>query len=728
VKLARRPKESLEDGLAIRIVAAAAVEVALAAVAAQHVLDPGIALGALLLAPVGYAYSFLTRTRSKLVTKLLISAVLLAVLGGFLKSVGGATTVDAARVPLAALFVWVQVLHSFDVPRRRDLAFSVVSSLILMAEAGSLSLDSGLLLFLVPWAVLAGVWLYLSSRPAPERDRLAATISHVPPDRGRERVMVLRSVVGAGVSVALLAATLFLVLPRLPASLAATPPFSLRHPSVVPGFAGQVANPGLPTDPGTGVANFSPTGYPGFGEGMDLRSRGRLSDRVVFRVRSPQASLYRTQAYDTFDGTTWRASDTTTEPLSAGPDGGQLQVPPPPDAREGWVAARRIVQTFTIESAQPNVLFLAPWAHEIYFPAGGLRVDAFGSVRSPIVLDQGLVYSVISDVPNIGPSSLAALPPIGPGQARSHAAALQLPQDLPGRDGALARRITAGSVNEAQRVLAVQAWLRTNTVYDLSIPPEPPGVDAVDHFLFETRRGFCEHVASAMVVLLREARVPARVVVGFGPGERNPFTGYWDVRESDAHAWVEVWYPRVGWVQYDPTFGVPPAEPGLGSRFVLGDALKAAERYLREHMPPWAAEAGGAVRHGVGVVARHGRVAGLALLLVALVVIGVRRRPGRRWAFGRPRAPANAGAAAAFAALERALAPMGHVRPLSATPSEFLLDVASDHGLDPDVAAEAEVVVRAFERERFSRSAPGPDELGRAAEAAEHVRRLVSAR
>ena len=68
-----------------------------------------------------------------------------------------------------------------------------------------------------------------------------------------------------------------------------------------------------------------------------------------------------------------------------------------------------------------------------------------------------------------------------------------------------------------------------------------------------------------MAVLLRADGIPTRIVTGYGPGERNPFTGYYEVRSSDAHAWVEVYYPGYGWVPYDPTFGVP-AAPDAGAR------------------------------------------------------------------------------------------------------------------------------------------------------------------
>jgi transglutaminase-like putative cysteine protease len=129
----------------------------------------------------------------------------------------------------------------------------------------------------------------------------------------------------------------------------------------------------------------------------------------------------------------------------------------------------------------------------VYFPAGGLLVDRYGSIRSPILLDKGLVYSVVSDVPVTEPRILRWAQP--PEPAVIDPTYLQLPQDLPSRVGALARRITADADTQYDRVAAVQSWIRSNTRYDLDVPRDPVGVDAVDHFLFVTRTGFCEQIA-----------------------------------------------------------------------------------------------------------------------------------------------------------------------------------------------------------------------------------------
>jgi hypothetical protein len=97
----------------------------------------------------------------------------------------------------------------------------------------------------------------------------------------------------------------------------------------------------------------------------------------------------------------------------------------------------------------------------------------------------------------------------------------------------------------------------------------------VDEFLFQTRRGFCEHFASAFVFLMRAAGVPARVVTGYQGGEMNPMGNYLLVRQSEAHAWAEVWLREAGWVRVDPTAAVSPAriQVGLAAAVPQGDPL-----------------------------------------------------------------------------------------------------------------------------------------------------------
>ncbi len=126
---------------------------------------------------------------------------------------------------------------------------------------------------------------------------------------------------------------------------------------------------------------------------------------------------------------------------------------------------------------------------------------------------------------------------------------------------------------------------------------QPPllGQHAIDDFLFTTRRGFCEHFASAYVVLMRAAGVPARVVAGYQGGEINPVDGYLTVRQSDAHAWAEIWLAGKGWIRVDPTAAVAPSriEQGIEAALPAGDPLPALIRidadWLRDLRNRWEA-------------------------------------------------------------------------------------------------------------------------------------------
>jgi transglutaminase-like putative cysteine protease len=137
--------------------------------------------------------------------------------------------------------------------------------------------------------------------------------------------------------------------------------------------------------------------------------------------------------------------------------------------------------------------------------------------------------------------------------------ALQLPARISPRVRALVDDWQA-STDPSQPLQVVQealAYYREQPfVYTLS-----PGLlqdDPIDQFLFETRRGFCEHYAGSFAVLMRLAGIPSRVVVGYQGGEKNPHAEHWVVRQSDAHAWTEVWLPKLGWWRIDPTAAVAP--------------------------------------------------------------------------------------------------------------------------------------------------------------------------
>ena len=143
--------------------------------------------------------------------------------------------------------------------------------------------------------------------------------------------------------------------------------------------------------------------------------------------------------------------------------------------------------------------------------------------------------------------------------------ALMLPQGFNPKSAALAAEWRAGARSDDEVLARALAFLRQGR-YTYTLEPPLLGADSVDEFLFATKAGFCEHFSSAFVFLMRAAGVPARVVTGYQGGELNPVDRIITVRQSDAHAWAEVFLPKRGWVRVDPTAAAVPGrvESGLG--------------------------------------------------------------------------------------------------------------------------------------------------------------------
>ena len=131
---------------------------------------------------------------------------------------------------------------------------------------------------------------------------------------------------------------------------------------------------------------------------------------------------------------------------------------------------------------------------------------------------------------------------------------LQLPGDLPERVRELAGRLTRTADTPLDKARAIETYLRGESfTYSQDIEAPPTSSDGVDHFLFETRTGYSDYFASSMAVMLRSAGVPARLAAGYAPGEFDEASGLNAVRDSDSHAWVQVYFPEFGWVDFEPT-------------------------------------------------------------------------------------------------------------------------------------------------------------------------------
>jgi transglutaminase-like putative cysteine protease len=129
---------------------------------------------------------------------------------------------------------------------------------------------------------------------------------------------------------------------------------------------------------------------------------------------------------------------------------------------------------------------------------------------------------------------------------------LQLPNTLPSRIRELARQITAPYNNPYDQATALESYLR-NLKYNEQIEAPPPGRDGVDYFLFDIKQGYCDYYASALVVMARAVGIPARLAAGYSRGQYESELGVYRQREYDAHSWPEVFFPKYGWVEFEPT-------------------------------------------------------------------------------------------------------------------------------------------------------------------------------
>jgi hypothetical protein len=162
--------------------------------------------------------------------------------------------------------------------------------------------------------------------------------------------------------------------------------------------------------------------------------------------------------------------------------------------------------------------------------------------------------------------------------------ALQLPKQFDPRAQLLAAEWRAGNKDDAGVVNTALAYFNKQG-FAYTLEPPPLGANGVDEFLFTTKQGFCEHYASSFVFLMRAANIPARVVTGYLGGEFNDVGNYYIVRQSDAHAWAEVWLAEKGWVRVDPTGAIAPERVQRGLSAALSD--NAALPFMERNPPQW---------------------------------------------------------------------------------------------------------------------------------------------
>lgn len=603
-----------EPFISVRVAVGATVMVSVIALIAQGFVRTAPALIAIVGIPVGFALSYRMRHSDALKLKAFLAVALVASVIGFFGELVSSFRdglVDI-QVPLAELFLWVQVIHSLHVPARRDLMFSLASSAAMMAITAALSISSTLGSFILLWAGGVMISLLLAYRSSvtdlPALGNLRTSIASGAARPSARTLGVL----------AIIAVAVFLALPSARTSRALTFPANLPSSSAL-GTPGSLSNPSLGNRGGQNQQDSSgggaSSGYFGFAEQLDTSVRGRPDGTLVMRVRASAPAFWRGQTFDRWDGVTWTASNNRSTTIS-----GPAPIQVPLTVGDTPVQAEDFIQTFYIEQPGPNIVFGAYRVSEVYFDSRFLFQQPDGALRAGSDLERGAVYTVISQRPHVTEALLRVSDPLRSDLPASLEHFRQLPDNVEQRVLDLAQEVTADAPTTYDKIKALESWMAENTTYSLDIPPLPEGADSVDEYLFETRQGFCEQIGTSLVVMLRSLGVPSRLAVGFVPGERNALTGLYEVRASDAHSWAEVYFPGIGWQGFDPTAQVPLA----GEYQPPANAGSAVATWVRENAD--------LVGQGLGLFLAVVLVGGFGGMLVSVTsrIVSEKRRKARR--------------------------------------------------------------------------------------------------
>jgi len=478
------------------------------------------------------------------------------------------------------LVLFVMVVRLFSARRDRDFYFLSVIAFLMVLSAALLTVDSVFLLSFAVFMLTAVVSFILM-----EMRHVSAKAGVNWRQSGME--MTYRNMAGSlavaspilVLCILLGAAGIFFLLPRASA-----------------GYLGAYA-------PGGEITT-------GFSDRVELGRIGEIqqSASVVMHIRidgDDRGSFdlkWRGVALSHFDGRSW-SNNRDERPLFPRLDG--LFVLPP---RAGGHSSspRPIHYRVVMEPVGMNVFFLAATPESLEGNYGHVAIDDGGGVFNLDPEHPVNRYQATSDIAQTSASSLRSAGQAYPPEVLS--SYLGLPA-LDSRIPELARKITASADNDYDRAAALETYLRTHFGYSLQLSRTVPH-DPLANFLFERRQGHCEYFASSMAVMLRILGIPSRVVNGFRTGEFNDLTSQYVVRASNAHSWVEAYFPGHGWVAFDPTPGASIAATTGWSRISMyADAMASFWRewivnYDVVHQQALAVSAGSRSRYWFSVLRR----------------------------------------------------------------------------------------------------------------------------
>ena len=585
-RLNSMPMPQVEESVWLRVLVQALVVVGI--IATDVAAETQISLWAVPLSIVGAVWSWYRRRHRNILAKFLIAIGMLGALAYFFSNLSN--SLNDTRFVLAELLIQLQVLHSFDLPRRKDLGYSMVIGLILLGVAATLSQTMAFAPLLLLFLAIALPMLILDYRSRLGLDQGKITKNsfkswnNFPIKNGKYLVFYFLVILGIGL-------TIFAFMPRVPGYQLRTFPVSspiefkgkfdtteIRNP----GYSRSSGKDGNGTGTGKnkekGAGELDDTFYYGFNDTINQNLRGSLRPKVVMRVRSQAEGFWRVLAFDRYTGQGWEISRNNQVFTLDRPSWSyrfMLLIPPTRNRSE------EIIQSYTVVSELPNLIPAMSYAKEVYFPSEKLGVDAEGGIRGPGLIE-GLTYTVISEVPYRDRTLLNKSSTNYPKNIRKYY--LQVPPAIKEKVRKLTEEILANQQQVAkdkkpiktayEKALYLAQYLKQNPNYKLEkLPPFlKENEDLVEAFLFGYQNspagekitgGYPDHFTTVYTIMLRSIGIPARVVGGFAPGEFNPFTGLYVVKNTDAYLMTEVYFPKYGWFAFDPIPGHPLIPPSI---------------------------------------------------------------------------------------------------------------------------------------------------------------------
>ena len=568
------PVPPAENSILLRVLVQGLVIVGI--IATDLAAETQLSVWAVPLSIVGATWSWYRRRDRNIAIKFFLAIGMLLAMGMFFNNLFG--QLNDTRLTLAELLIQLQVLHSFDIPRRKDLGYSMVIGLILLGVAGTLSQTLAFAPLLLVFLAIALPVLVLdyqsrlgiSTKPKrPKSSRLGLGTS---PLSLKRLSLFLVVILGLGL-------TIFALMPRFPGyqiqTFPVSAPSSLANRNFDENNRG-IINPGYSRegngrggtgngqDGTAGSGQMDETFYYGFGSKINQNLRGELKPKVVMRVRSQAPGFWRVQAFDRYNGQGWEISR----------ESQLLKV-----KRLEWsyrfylslpvtaVKTKEVVQTYTAVSELPNLIPALAYPQQLYFPSQEIQVDPESGLRAPSGLTEGLTYTVISEVPYRDRTVLRRASNDYPKTIQKYY--LDVPPEIADKVRQRTEELLATSpkpiTSSYEKALYLAQAVKQRYSFPenpFALPPLAENEDLVEAFLFKQNGGYPDHFSTALTIMLRSIGIPARLVVGFGTGEFNPFTGLYLVKNTDAYAMTEVYFPKYGWFTFDPIPGheiLPPS-------------------------------------------------------------------------------------------------------------------------------------------------------------------------